>query len=290
MRVLNIGSLNIDHVYQVDHFSRPGESLIARSYQRGAGGKGANQSIAIARAGAGVIHCGKIGPEGTWMLDAMRADGVEVSGVMVSDKAGGHAMIQVDPQGQNSIVVYGGTNQQMTASEVDAALDIIAKDDLVLLQNEINMTAYAMSAAADRGMRVFFNAAPMTDNVKKMPLGCVSVFFVNETEGEELTGQSDPEAIVGTLLDTFPEAQVVLTLGPQGALMGGGGETIRVPAGKSSAVDTTGAGDTFVGYYMAAVCEGKTPREALDLATRAADLCVTRAGAASSIPKRKELA
>ncbi len=289
MGVVNIGSLNVDHVYQVDHFSRPGESLIARGYRRFAGGKGANQSLAIARAGGKVTHVGKIGREGDWMIAPMRADGVDTSRIVVADAPGGHAMIQVDSDGQNSIVVFGGTNQQIEASEIDAALAVAEADDIVALQNEINMTAQAMHRAAERSLRVCFNAAPFTDAIRGYPLELVSLFFINETEGEELTGRSDPDGIVSAMIARYPRADVVLTLGKKGALWGGGRERVRVPIVDAPVVDTTGAGDTLVGYTLAGLCEGLPMRRALELATHAAAVCVSRAGAAASIPYRREL-
>ncbi len=289
MRVINIGSLNVDHVYQVDHFSRPGESLIARGYARFAGGKGANQSLAIARAGAGVLHVGKIGREGEWMIAPMKADGVDVSRVVVSDEPGGHAMIQVDRDGQNSIVVFGGTNQQIEPADVDAALAAAARDDIVALQNETNVTAHAMRRAAERSLRVFFNAAPFTDAVRSYPLELVSSFFINEVEGKELTGERAPEAIASAMIAKYPSAEVVLTLGSEGALWGKGPLRERVPAVRVKVVDTTGAGDTFIGYTLAGICQGMPIRRALESATRAAAICVSRRGAAASIPRRREL-
>ena len=289
MRVLNIGSLNVDHVYQVDHFCRPGESLIAGGYRRFAGGKGANQSLAVARAGGRVLHVGKIGREGEWMIPPMQADGVDTSRVVVSDDPGGHAMIQVDPSGQNSIVVFGGTNQQIEESEVDSALAAADAGDMVALQNEINLTAYVLRRAAERSLKVCFNAAPFTDAIRGYPLELVSLFFINETEGEELTGRTEPEAIVAAMIAKYPRADVVLTLGKQGALWGKGRERERVPIVDAPVVDTTGAGDTFIGYTLAGLCEGMPMRRALELATHAAALCVSRAGAAASIPYRREL-
>jgi ribokinase len=289
MRVITIGSLNVDHVYQVDHFSRPGESLIAQGYRRFAGGKGANQSLAVARAGGRVLHFGKIGREGEWMLGPMKADGVDTSRIIVGDSPGGHAMIQVDPRGQNSIVVFGGTNQQLEPAEVDAVLALAAADDIVALQNEVNVSAHAMREAARRGLRICFNAAPFTDAIRGYPLELVTLFFINETEGEELTGRSEAEAIVFAMIAKYPHADVVLTLGKEGALWGRGMERERVGAVDVTVVDTTGAGDTFIGYALAGLCEGMPMQRALQLATRAAAVCVSRAGAAASIPYRREL-
>jgi ribokinase len=223
------------------------------------------------------------------MLEAMVADGVSVEGVFVSEEAGGHAMIQVTPDGQNSIVVYGGTNQRLSPSHVDHALDKAEPGDLVLLQNEVNQTGYAIEAAASRGLQVYLNAAPMTEAVHAYPLEKVSVFFVNETEGYELTGETDPESIAGKLLRRFDRAAVVLTLGADGSMVTDANGTVRVGAGDARPVDTTGAGDTYIGYFMAGLCEGMSREQAAELASRAADICVSRAGAAASIPYRSEL-
>ena len=289
MKIVNIGSLNVDHVYQVDHFSRPGESLISRSYARFAGGKGANQSMALARAGGRVLHCGKIGEEGRWMVAPMAADGVDVTLVRVSDQPGGHAVIHVDPDGQNSIVVYGGTNQQFGPQEVSEALGRAEEGDLVLLQNEINAVALALRMCGERGLFVAFNAAPMTQQVADYPLEHVSLFFVNETEGRDLVGSAEPDAIIDALLTRFPRAQIVVTLGADGAAYRDGATRGVVPARRVQPVDTTGAGDTFIGYAMTGLAEGLGLPAALELATEAAALCVTRAGAAASIPYRREL-
>jgi len=289
MQVINIGSLNVDHVYQVDHFSRPGESLIARGYARFAGGKGANQSLAIARAGGRVLHFGKIGREGEWMIAPMQEDGVDTSRIIVSDEPGGHAMIQVDPRGQNSIVVFGGTNQRIETAEVDDVLALAALDDIVALQNEISATEHAMRRAAERSLKVCFNAAPFTDAIRGYPLELVSIFFINETEGRELTGRDEAEAIVAEMIAKYPRADIVLTLGEEGALWGRERERARVPIVEATVVDTTGAGDTFIGYALAGLCEGMPMRRALELATHAAAICVSRAGAAASIPYRREL-
>ncbi len=289
MKIVSIGSLNVDHVYQVDHFVRPGESLISGDYARFAGGKGANQALAAARGGAQVLLVGKIGGEGDWMIPPMERDGVDVCHILVSEQPGGHAIIQVDPSGENAIVVFGGTNQQIHAAEIASALDLADPEDYVLLQNEINDLSLVINEASSRGLRVAFNAGPMTPGVHDYPLQDVSLLFINETEGEDLTGTSDPDEIVVSLIRRYPAMEVVVTLGADGVLYAREDERLRLPGRTVDVVDTTGAGDTFIGYYMAGVCEGLPIEAILALATEAAALCVTRHGAAASIPYRRDL-
>jgi ribokinase len=288
-RVLNFGSLNIDHVYRVNHISKPGETIAATGYSRFAGGKGANQSIAIARAGCQVAHIGKIGPEGRWMLENMVKNGVDTSLIVVSDEPGGHAIIQVDGAGQNSIVIFGGTNQQLARDEVDRALEGARPADVILLQNETNLIPYIMERADERSLPVCFNAAPMDSGVPDYPLALVSTFFINETEGEAFTGREQEEEIVDEMLRRFPSSHVVLTLGKEGVLFGSRQERIRIPEYPVEVVDTTAAGDAFTGYYMAGLCEELPVEEMLIQANIAASLSVMKPGATDSIPMKKDL-
>ncbi len=289
-RIINFGSLNIDHVYQVDRVSRPGETILSKDYARFAGGKGANQSLAIARAGARVVQVGKIGQEGRWMIETMRRDGVDTSHIAVSDDPGGHAIIQVDPAGENTIVIFGGTNRQISREQIDRALQSSQADDLVLLQNEINGIREIMEKASALSLPVYFNAAPKHEEIDDYPLQLVDTFFINELEGEALTGRSEPLAIVHGMLSRYTAANVVLTLGSRGLLYGNREGIVERNAERVvEAVDTTGAGDTFIGYFMAGLSRGRDLHETLMHAGIAAALCVTRAGAADSIPFAAEL-
>lgn len=288
-RVFIIGSLNVDHVYRVEQFSRPGEAVSALEYSRFAGGKGANQSLAAARAGCEVVLFGKVGREGRWMLGEMSRDGVDTTGVVESGDPGGHAVIQVDREGQNTIVVFGGTNRQIQPDEIDRAFSLSRGKDLVLLQNEINHIPRIMEEAAARGLPVFFNAAPMDKRVFSYPLELVSTFFLNVAEGEALTGKTRPEEILEGMLARFPGAVTVLTLGENGAVFENRGNRIQVAGRRVNAVDTTGAGDTFIGFYMAGLCRDEPAALVLERANLAASLCVSRKGAADSIPRLSEL-
>jgi ribokinase len=287
--IINFGSLNIDHVYRVEHFVRPGETMGSLSYQQFAGGKGFNQSIALARAGAQVRHAGKIGPEGGWLLDMLRTAGARTEDVTPVEISTGHALIQVDDNGENAIILFGGANQAISADDVERVLAQATPGDYLLLQNEINNMDLILRRGADRGLRVVFNPAPMARAVLDYPLDGVAIFIVNETEAEALTGETMPDAILDAMHERFPKAATVLTLGAAGAIYADGTQRIHVPAVKVQPVDTTAAGDTFTGYFLAALAEGGCVKGAMQLATRAAALCVTRPGAADSIPTRAEV-
>ncbi len=291
MSILVFGSLNIDHVYQVEHLVRPGETLPSAEYRRFQGGKGANQSVALARAGADVFHAGRIGPEGLWLRDAIAAEGVNVTHVGLDNQPTGHAIIQVDPAGENSILLYGGANLTVTSDDAHYVLSHFGEGDWLLLQNEISSLPAIMREASERELTVAFNPAPMTPEVLSYPLDGVSLFVVNQTEGAALAEIEDasPETVVGALQARFPDAAILLTLGGDGSLYSRGGERIRTPAQAVEAVDTTAAGDTFTGYFLAELLAGESVGQALSLASRAAALCVTRPGAADSIPQRSEI-
>lgn len=278
----------MDHVYQVNHFVMPGETISSGSLQHFCGGKGLNQSIALARAGACVSHAGAIGQDGLILKEQLEKDGADVTCLQIREEVGtGHAIIQVDENGQNCIILYGGANQSITREQVDDTLSYFEKGDIILLQNEINELAYIMEQAGKKGLRIFLNPSPCDEKIKNLPLELVDTFLLNEVEGEQITGKK--EAILDALKEIFPQAHIVLTLGSKGALYADQNHQVFRPAEKVKTVDTTAAGDTFTGYYIAAVSEGKTVEEALALATRAAAVAVTRQGAVPSIPYRQEL-
>ena len=292
MKILNFGSLNIDHVYRVWHFVQPGETLSAETLTICAGGKGLNQSVAAARAGAAVIHAGAVGPEGGFLCDLLQEAGADISRLLRVEAPTGHAIIQVTPDGQNAILVYGGANRQLTPDYIDALLALAAPGDLVLLQNETNAVADIIRQAASRGLRVVFNPSPFPADPAALPLELVSLFMVNSLEAALLAGCSpdaDPQAILDCLQARYPRAAIVLTLGSQGALWAQGKDRLRQPAFPVSAVDTTGAGDTFCGYFLAGLCQGRPIPQCLAAACAAAAIAVSRPGAASAIPKAEEV-
>jgi ribokinase len=288
-QIYNFGSVNIDHVYNVDRFPRPGETLGSRTYQTFAGGKGFNQSIALARAGAGVCDAGKIGKDGLWLKDLLERDGIDVRFLDVADCPTGHAIIFVNPEGENSIVLYAGANHRVARPDVERVLGQADEGDYLLTQNETSSVADIIRLGAERGLRVAFNPAPMDAEVKSYPLDMVSVFIVNEVEGADLTGETSAEGIIEAMRRKFPRAATVLTLGSDGVACGGEGTVLRVRAEEVRPVDTTAAGDTFIGYFLAGVTADQNIEAALTRACKAAAICVTRPGAAESIPTAAEL-
>ena len=289
MKILNFGSLNIDYTYKVDRFVQPGETKSSLDLSTGAGGKGLNQSVALAMAGAEVYHAGLIGQEGAFLRRALIDCGVDCGYLSESKAQNGHAIIQLDEKGQNCILLYPGTNRMLTEAYVDRVLDQFEAGDILLLQNETNLVPYLIEAGAKRGLKVAFNAAPMDETVKDYPLEKLSWLLINETEGAALTGKTEPEDIAAVLAAKHPELALVLTLGADGALYRKGELSLYVPARRVNAVDTTAAGDTFNGYFLSAVADGADAAYALTLASTAASLAIQKAGAAGSVPALEEV-
>lgn len=289
MSILNIGSLNIDLVYRVPHIVRGGETIGSTSFQTFAGGKGANQSVALARAGAVVQHAGRVGRDGRWLVDKLAQAGVETSTIVIDDAAPtGHAIIQVDDVGENAIVLLPGANHRVTPEQVEHALAGFA-GDVVLLQNEINDGDRVMRGAAAHGKRIAFNPAPMSAAVRSYPLELVDTLIVNETEACDLASAGEVTSAIETLRRKWPAMRIIVTRGARGAVFVDQNQRIDLPAARVDVVDTTAAGDTFIGYFLAAEADGLDARGALAMAIRAAGLCVTRPGAMDAIPQREAL-
>ena len=291
MKICNFGSINIDHVYHVDHFVRPGETLSSTSYRLFPGGKGFNQSIALARAGADVHHAGMIGTDGRWLKERLSREGVGTDNIDVTEnEPTGHAVIQVIPAGENAIFLYGGANHCVRENGIEAVLDRFNVGDCLLVQNEITQTETIIRTAKERGLFVVLNPAPMTEDVPDWPLDCIDMFIMNEIEGKTLAGTDDIDKVIPGLKKTFPEASLVLTLGERGVIYAGGsGKILSVPATEVTPVDTTGAGDTFIGFFLGSWLKGESAKEALENGCRAAALCIGRPGAADSIPTKHEV-
>ena len=294
-KLLCFGSLNIDYTYTVPHFVTPGETLPAEGMQIFSGGKGLNQSVALARAGLDVSLAGAIGEDGRFLLEQLHAAGVDTRHVSVlSQVRTGHAIIQNDPSGDNCILVYGGANHCTTREQADRALADFSAGDMLVVQNEINDLDYILRAADAAGLAIAMTPAPMTDAVRRLPLDCVDYLFLNEIEGGQLlNGEIDPEAepirAARELRRRYGPGAVILTLGEQGAVYADGREECRQAAIPAQAVDTTGAGDTFMGYFLAGCFEEMSVREAMVYASQAAAIAITRHGASPAIPTRDEV-
>lgn len=289
MKVLNIGSCNIDYIYEVDHMVKPGETQLVTSLQIVSGGKGLNQSIALAKAGVGVYHAGLIGSDGHILKQTLQDYGVNIDYLKAVDNPSGHAIIQIDHSGENCILVYPGANHCFTEERVDEILSNFNKDDLLILQNEINLMDYIVKSAHERGLKIILNPAPFNDKVKDIDLSLIDYLVVNEVEGSELAQESDSFKVLNVLKAKYPQTHFLLTLGSQGCVYAHGETIIRQEAYKVEAVDTTAAGDTFIGYFIAGLVEGLETKDCLDLAARASAMTVTKKGSSSSIPTRAKV-
>ncbi|MBI1217042.1 MAG: ribokinase [Rhodobacteraceae bacterium] len=284
MAIWNLGSINVDHVYRVPHLPAPGETLAALSYATGLGGKGANQSVAAARAGARVCHIGAVGAEGGWALRKLGALGVDLAHVAEVAPATGHAIINVDPLAENAIVIYAGANVALTEGQMIGAMALSAETDTVLLQNETNLQVETAREARARGLRVIYSAAPFSIAAVQAVLSLVSLLVMNEGEASALV------AALGQPLDALPVAGVIVTKGSRGAeWISAGTETLLQPSFAVTPVDTTGAGDCFIGSLAAALDRGDGRAAAMRYAAAAAALQVTRPGAADAMPTRAEV-
>lgn len=289
MKIVNYGSINLDHVYQVDHIVQPGETLLAADQNLFCGGKGLNQSIALAKAGAEIFHTGVVGEDGDILLDALRAAKVDITHIRRAPGASAHTVIQVDRNGQNCIIVFSGENMRPSEADIDRVLADFAPGDAVLMQNELFNTPLMMRKAAEKGLAIIFNPSPVSREMLSYPLETVSWFLLNEIEGEALTGETDPGRILDVLAKKYPNGSVVLTLGANGAWAMDRGQRFFQPAFEVQAVDTTAAGDTFTGFFLAGISNGMPIPDALRRAAFASSIAVSRKGAADSIPTAEEI-
>ena len=289
MKVLNFGSMNVDYVYQVDHILIPGETLASKERNTFCGGKGLNQSIALAKADIPVYHAGLVGEGGEMLLETCKENGVNIDFVKPVDGPCGHTMIQVDKNGQNSILLFGGSNRRMTREFVDEVLAHFEKGDIILLQNEINELDYIIDKAYEKEMMIILNPSPYDSALDVCDLSKVSLFLVNEIEGYQITGEKEPDQILEKIRTLYPNAKIVLTLGGDGSVYQDETGIYHQGIYKVKAVDTTAAGDTFTGYFISSIIDGLSVAKGLDLAAKASAIAVSRQGATASIPLREEV-
>lgn len=285
MTVFNLGSINVDHVYNVPHLPEAGETLAAHSMQTGLGGKGANMSVATARAGSHVVHIGAIGKDGFWARDRLMEYGVDTRHIALSSEPTGHAIINVDQAGENAITLLSGANRAIEENAINAALALGQTGDIFVTQNETNAQALSSEIASKLDFRVCYAAAPFDANAVEAVLPFLDFLILNEIEAQQL------EVALGQPIDHLDLADVIVTLGGKGArwINRAGGIDQRFDALKVTPVDTTGAGDTFTGYVLSALDRGLSMGQAISLAMRAGALMVTRLGAADVIPDLKEV-
>lgn len=289
MKVLNFGSLNVDYVYTVDHMVQGGETLTSTGMNVFLGGKGFNQSASLAKAGLEVYHAGQIGEDGLGFLDGCKEYGILADFIKKVEGKSGHTIIQVDKNGQNCILLHGGSNRTITRDFVDEVLSHFEKGDFLILQNEINLLDYIIDAAYEKGMVIVLNPSPMDDYLKSCDMNKISYFLLNEIEASQLTGESNLEKVPAKLLKIYPNAKIVLTLGSEGSVYMDQKTTVRQGIYKVNVVDTTAAGDTFTGYFIAGIIAGDSIEATLNRAAKASAIAVSREGAAPSIPFKEEV-
>jgi ribokinase len=308
VKALNYGSLNIDFVYNVEHFVRSGETISSQNMAIFAGGKGLNQSVALAKSGIDTWHAGCIGEDGEFLADILQKSGAHTELISRLPGRNGHAIIQKQPNGQNCILLYGGSNQQNTRVQIDEVMSHFEKGDYLILQNEINEISYIMERAHEKGMIIVLNPSPMDEKIRTYPLEYVDYFLLNEIEAKDLTGfdqnladtdqhrvqemdevSSAWDALLEEVCSHFPNSKVVLTLGEYGSIYKDEKQKIHQPIMKVPVVDTTAAGDTFTGFFIGSIAKGLSPENAMKIAAKASAIAVSRQGAAPSIPELGEV-
>lgn len=289
MKILNFGSCNIDYVYSLDHIVSPGETETTYKMETFSGGKGLNQSIAVAKAGAKIFHAGCIGEGGQMLEDMMKSSGVDTTYIKKVPEKNGHAIIQVTAKGENSIFLYPGSNAMVEKDYIDSVLADFSENDILLLQNEISNIDYIVEKAYEKGMCIILNPSPFNDEIKKIDFNMLSYIILNEVEAKAVSGSEDAKESLAFFQKHYPDLKVMLTLGSRGCIY----KDTEIEASQDifpvEVVDTTAAGDTFTGYFIAGISMGDDIAEVLKTASMASAIAVSRKGAAPSIPKRCEV-
>lgn len=288
-KYLVFGSLNVDHNYHLDHIAAPKETISAQRYTVAAGGKGLNQSIALAKTGCHVYLAGVMGSGAELLAETLAQFSVDTRFLKHVDSPNGHAVIQLDAAGQNSIIVYPGSNALVDDAYSDEVLSHFDAGDFLVLQNEISGLDHIITTAHEKGMVILMNPSPISEALFRLPLQYVDYLFINEVEGQAFTGESQAMRILAAMADQYPDAHVILTVGPQGAYYQYRHDILFRAADDAEPVDTVGAGDAFMGYFTYGLAQDYTPQQCLDIASKASAITITRPGAAASIPTIEEV-
>ncbi len=289
MKALVFGSLNIDKVYSLPHLPEKGETLYCKGYELHVGGKGLNQSVSLKKSGSDSYMAGLVGTDGKMLTNFLENAGVNTDNVGTTDGFTGHAVIEVDTDGQNQMILFPGANGEITPEYCDKVLENFDEGDLILMQYEISSVEYLIRLAKKKKMLIAFNPSPYVDEIKSLPLELIDYLILNEFEGQSLADENDCDRAVDKLRKLNENGAVVMTLGGDGVIYADKNEKVRVPAFKVNAVDTTGAGDTFTGYFLTEILSGEKPKVALRKASAASAIVVQKTGAAETIPEKKEV-
>ena len=285
MKILNFGSINKDFFYSVNDFVKPGETISSIRYNVKIGGKGLNQSVGISKAGQKIYHAGIINKDDIFILDKLKKWNINCKNILLSNNPTGHAIIQVDKKGENSIIIHGGANHDVDIKFIKSVLSKFDSGDILVLQNEINNIKEIIDRAHHKKMKIVFNPAPFNNEILSYDLNKISTLILNQTEGEALSKEKKPDGILKVLNSKFNNTEIILTLGEKGSLYSFKDELVKIKAHKLDTVDTTGAGDTFIGYYVAGIASKMNKKDNLNRASEAAAIATTKLGAAESIPR-----
>ena len=289
MKAFVYGSMNIDMVHTLPYLPATGETLACLNYEVHIGGKGLNQAVALKKAGAETVMLGSVGTDGDFLVDFLTSNDVNTLHINRCDTPTGHAIIEVDRQGQNQMVLFRGANHANGKSYCEKALAEMSKGDLLLTQYETDSVEYITKKAHNKGVITAFNPSPFVDELKNFPYNNIDILILNEQEGKQITGKNEPENICRCLLQKNPSLKIALTLGGDGSVYADSEQYFVVPAKQVKAVDTTGAGDTFTGFFLTSLLGGDLPADAMKTATEAAAIAVTRYGAAETIPTLNDI-
>ena len=285
MKILNFGSINKDFFYSVNDFVKPGETISSIKYNVKIGGKGLNQSVGISKAGQKIYHAGIINKDDTFILDRLKKWNINCENIVLGVNPTGHAIIQVDKNGENSIIIHGGANHDFDIKFIKSVLSKFDSGDILVLQNEINNIKEIIDGAHHKKMKIVFNPAPFNNEILSYDLNKISTLILNQTEGEALSKEKKPVNILRVLKSKFNNTEIILTLGEKGSLYSFKDELLKIKAHKVDTVDTTGAGDTFIGYYVAGIASKMNKKDNLKRASKAATIATTKLGGAGSIPR-----
>ncbi len=284
MKILNFGSINKDYVYSVNEFVNPGETIKTNDFKEFLGGKGLNQSVAVSRSGSNIYHAGCINKNDKKIKKQLNEWRVDTSNIYYVDEPTGHAIIQVNTNGENSILIHGGSNLEITSKQIDQTISKFREDDILIIQNEINRIPEIIDRAYSQRMKIIFNPAPYSKEVLDYPLKKVNTLIYNEVEGKSLSGKSTIEEIKRELLEKFPEIKHIITLGDKGSIYFDNKDEIIVDAIKANTIDSTAAGDTYIGYYVSSISNKMIVKDSMIRASKASAITTEKLGGATSIP------
>ena len=289
MKILNFGSVNIDSYFRVDHISKPGETISSKTCDKRPGGKGLNQSVALSKVYKNVYHAGLYGKDGNFIKELFKENGIDTSFFEQSLSDTGNALVQVDKNGENSIVLYKGANFDIDKDFVDKVLDNFCEGDILVLQNEICLVPYIVDIAYEKGMLICLNPSPINEAIFKIDFSKLEFLILNETEARDISNKHNKDDVVSYFRKNYPNLKLILTLGSNGSIYFDKDQIINQKAYLVDSVDTTGAGDTFMGYFVGSYFDDKDIKKSLDIASVASALACTKNGASSSIPSLKEV-